>query len=129
MRLILASVALLLLLSPADARLSVCNRSARPANVAVGRFNGTDWMSEGWWTVAPNACADLIKGPLDARYYYLYASDGASGTWDGSKIFCTGGDRFAIVGRARCTSRGFDRKGFFEIDTGEKPDWTQSLSD
>ena len=22
-------------------------------------------------------------GPLDARYYYLYASDGVSGTWGG----------------------------------------------
>jgi|SRR5579871_815580 len=129
MRFLLALLALVSLMSPAEARLAVCNRSDRAATVALGRFNGTDWMSEGWWTVAPSACADLIKEPLDARYYYLYASDGASGTWDGGKVFCTGGGKFSIVGRARCSARGFDRKGFFEIDTGEKPDWTQSLSD
>lgn len=130
MRVALALLALTpLLASPAAARLAVCNRSERAANVALGRYDGTHWMSEGWWTVAPNACTNLINGPLNARYYYLYASDGASGTWDGDKGFCTGGGKFSIVGRAHCTDRGFDRKGFFQIDTGEKPDWTQSLSD
>ena len=73
----------------ADARLAVCNKAARAASVALGRFNGTEWMSEGWWTIAPGTCADLIVSPLDARFYYLYASDGSSGMWAGSTAFCT----------------------------------------
>jgi uncharacterized membrane protein len=117
------------LATPAEARLLVCNRSAHMTSVALGHFNGTDWMSEGWWTIAPKTCANLIRSPLDARYYYLYATDGAAGTWDGSKAFCTATRKFSIVGRARCTDRGFDRKGFFQIDTGEAPEWTQTLSD
>lgn len=124
-----AALLLVACVGPAEARLSVCNRSERAADVALGRYNGGMWRSEGWWKIGPNACADVIKSALDSRFYYLYASDGASGTWDGSKAFCTGPGRFAIVGRAHCAARGFDRKGFFEIDTGEKADWTQSLSD
>ena len=36
--------------------------------------------------------------------------------------------RFRAVGRATCAKRGFDRRGFFEVDSGKKSDWTQSLS-
>jgi len=36
--------------------------------------------------------------------------------------------RFKSVGRGECAKRGFDSRGFFEVDTGKKPDWTQSLS-
>ncbi len=130
MRATLALAILAYVLSgPADARLTVCNKSASAATVALGRFGGTDWMSEGWWAIAPGACADLITGPLNARYYYLYATDGRTGTWEGGKGFCTAARKFSIVGRARCAGRGYDRKGFFQIDTGQKQDWTQSLAD
>ena len=96
--------------------------------VALGRFNGTPWMSEGWWTFSSKQCENLINGPLEARYYYLYATDGASGTWDGGKNFCTAPARkFAIVGRGNCAGHGFDRRGFFEVDTGNNPNWKQSL--
>jgi uncharacterized membrane protein len=121
---------LFVLAGPADAGLSVCNKGARAAKVAVGRFDGTHWSSAGWWQVAPKKCAELIAGKLDARYYYLYATDGAAGTWDGSKVFCVGTtDKFSIAGRSACTERGFDRRGFFEIDTGNQLNFTQSLSD
>lgn len=115
---------------PALAGFVVCNKSAHTAKLAFGHFNGTDWMSQGWWTVQPGKCATLLNAPLDARYYYLYAGDGGAGTWDGSKGFCVStGEKFSIVGRGHCAARGFDRKGFFEVDTGQKPGWIHYLSD
>jgi uncharacterized membrane protein len=114
--------------TPAQAALNVCNKSALPAKVAVARFNGVKWTSEGWWTVDPAKCATLVQGALNSRYYYIYATDGAAGTWDGSKYFCTSPNaKFAIVGRGTCAAGGFDRRGFFEIDTGRAVNWTQSL--
>ena len=93
------------------------------------RFDGTGWSSEGWWTIQPKACAGLLTGPLQGRYYYLYATDGAAGTWEGKTHFCVAPNaRFKAAGRGNCAKRGFDRRGFFEVDTGKKPDWTQSLS-
>lgn len=130
MRRILPALLLLLLASPAHASFAVCNRTAHPARVALGYFNGTEWASRGWWTIAPRQCQTLVTAPLDARYYYLYASDGGAGSWAGSRSFCVSGDeRFEIVGREACARRGYDRKGFFAVDTGEHPDYTQSLSD
>ena len=117
------------LAAPAQAGFNVCNKSNLTARVAIGHFDGTNWSSEGWWTVAPKKCAGLLTGALDARFYYLYATDGAAGTWEGKTHFCVAPEtRFRALGRANCAGRGFDRRGFFEVDTGKKPDWTQTLS-
>ena len=129
MRLIPAAlIAFVLAMGPARAGLTVCNKAAQPARVALGRFNGRDWMSEGWWTIAPAKCAVLIKTRLDARYYYLYGTDTASGVWDGGTNFCVApGNDFSIVGRGDCASRGYDRKRFFQIDTQDNLDKVQVL--
>jgi uncharacterized membrane protein len=130
MRFVFVLAALIAVASPARAGFSVCNNSALPTKVAMARFDGTRWSSHGWWEIAPQKCAELISGKLDARYYYLYATDGATGTWEGSKTFCVGTtDKFAIVGRSGCETQGFDHRGFFEVDTGNQFDWTQMLSD
>ncbi|HEY0106954.1 MAG TPA: DUF1036 domain-containing protein [Rhizomicrobium sp.] len=124
------ALAFLVAAGSAQARLSVCNKGARPVKVAVGLFNGTRWTSEGWWHVEGRKCTELVAGRLLARYYYMYATDGAAGTWDGGKSFCTGADdKFSIIGRGGCAERGFDRRGFFEIDTGNRLNFTQMLSD
>jgi uncharacterized membrane protein len=115
--------------TPAFAAFNVCNRASQPARVAIGRFDGTNWTSQGWWRVKPRTCEKLLTGPLQGRFYYLYASDGAGGTWEGKTHFCVSPDkRFQAVGRGNCARRKMDTRGFFEVDTGKKPDWTQSLS-
>jgi uncharacterized membrane protein len=125
-----AAAAILLVTAPAQAGFTVCNKADVAAKVAFGHFDGKSWVSQGWWTIQPQKCETLLSRPLDARYYYLYGTDGGSGTWNGGTYFCTATqDRFTISGRGDCAARGFDRKGFFEIDTGNKPDWTQSLTD
>jgi uncharacterized membrane protein len=129
MTLLLAAALALGLASPTHAAFNVCNKTSLPVRTAIARFDGTSWTSEGWWTIQPRACTSLLTGPLQGRFYYLYASDGAAGTWEGKTHFCVAPDkRFKSVGRGDCASRGFDRRGFFEVDTGKKPDWTQSLS-
>jgi len=130
MRLILALAALVAMTIPAQAGLSVCNQSTRTVRVALGRFDGTHWGSQGWWFIAPRQCSALISDKLDGRYYYLYATNENFGLWDGYKKFCvTVFTKFAITGRAKCESGGFYRLGFLEIDTGNRLDWVQNLTD
>jgi uncharacterized membrane protein len=130
MRPILAVLLLLALAAPAQAALNVCNKTARPVRVAVGRFNGTDWASEGWWTLVAKQCAAVVAGRLDARYYYVFATDDGPGSWGGNRGFCVASaDRFSVVGRDDCAGRGYERKGFFAVDTGQATDYTQSISD
>jgi uncharacterized membrane protein len=130
MRFCFALIFLALMGQPAFAALNVCNKTARDARVAVGRFDGTQWMSEGWWTIPPRGCAAVVSVPLKARYYYLYAVDGGAGSWDGARKFCVGtADKWQSLSRNDCAGRGMDRKGFFRIDTGDTPNYTQNLSD
>jgi uncharacterized membrane protein len=129
MRLILLTFLFLTAAVPAEASFTVCNKGSHAAKVALGRFNGRDWESDGWWTVQPNVCTQVLLGPLEARYYYLYATDGRTGTWDGSHGFCVQSGKFSITGRGNCAARGYDRKGFFQVDTGKAADYTHKLAD
>lgn len=114
----------------AHAALTVCNASAKPVKVATGRYNGAHWTSQGWWTVAPKACSAVVPGSLNARFYYLFATDGSSGSWDGTHGFCvSSATKFEIIGRGNCPAHGYERKGFFEVDTGAAGDYMQTLSD
>jgi uncharacterized membrane protein len=126
----LAPLLILLLAVPAHAGFTVCNKADVTAKVAFGFFNGKSWESRGWWTITPKDCKTLITGKLKARYYYLFGTDGATGTWNGGTNFCTTAQpSFAIAGRGNCAARGYDRNGFFAVDTGNRPDWKQSLAD
>ncbi len=123
------AVTLALAATPALAAFNVCNRTGLPVRVAIGRFDGTSWSSEGWWRVTPRTCTAILTGPLQGRFYYLHASDGAAGTWEGKTRVCVAPEkRFKATGRGNCAKRGYDARGFFEVDTGKKSDWTQSLS-
>jgi len=129
LKLTLPALALALAVSsPAWAALSVCNKAKTQAKVALGRFDGRDWRSEGWWVLAPGKCADVVPGKLDARYYYLYAADGDAGVWDGGTGFCVAEDRkFSIPGRGNCAARGYDRRRFFRVDTNDNLNQVQNL--
>ena len=111
------------------ADLKLCNKTPSRVGVALGYKDKDGWASEGWWNVGPNNCESLLKGPLIARYYYIFAIDyDKGGSWGGKAMMCTQRKIFTIRGIEECQSRGFEKTGFFEVDTGEETDWTISLS-
>ena len=115
--------------TPALADLKLCNNTASRVGVAIGYKDKDGWASEGWWTVEPNKCLPLLKGTLIARYYYVYAVDyDKGGSWGGKAVMCTRDKIFTIRGLDNCVERGYQKSGFFEVDTGEETDWTISLS-
>lgn len=130
MRIFLAALVIAAAAPDAEAAFTVCNKTQHGATVALGRFDGTAWISEGWFEVGPGACQTILEGDLIARYYYLHAVHlEVGGGWDGDRGFCVSEGTFRITGRNACEDRGYDRKGFFEIDTGQSADWTQTLAD
>jgi hypothetical protein len=65
-----------------------------------------------------------------ARYYYIYAIDyDRGGEWSGRAYMCTRDKEFTVNGTEDCLARGYDRTGFFEVDTGEQRAWTVQLTD
>lgn len=120
---------LLLSTAPSLADLRVCNATQNEVSVAVGYRSDNGWQSEGWWVTQPEQCIPIVKGTL-GRYYYIYAVDDISGgSWSGRFFMCTRDDPFTIFGVRDCLARGYERSGFFEIDTAEKSDWTVQLVD
>ena len=65
-----------------------------------------------------------------SRFYYIYAVDyDQFGEWGGRAFMCTREKEFTISGIEDCVARGFERTGFFEIDTGEQSSWTVQLTE
>lgn len=113
-----------------EGRLRVCNETANTVSVALGYKAERGWQSEGWWVADPGSCKTLYNGRLDARYYYLYAADDVGGgAWEGKFFLCTRDETFTIFGVEDCLARGYERTGFFEIDTQNRSDWMVQLTD
>lgn len=114
-----------------EGSLRVCNQTANPVSVAFGFRAEKGWQSEGWWLAETGACVTVFRGDLEARrYYYLYAADDiGGGVWDGNVFMCTRDETFTIFGVEDCLARGYERTGFFEVDTENKSDWTLQLTE
>ena len=116
------------LLSIAKADLRLCNKTGSLVGVAIGYKGDADWTTEGWWNVRPSSCETLLAGPLASRYYYIYAVDyDQGGEWTGPGFMCTLDKKFTIEGVNDCIARGYQKTGFFEVDTGEQSSWTVQL--
>ena len=112
----------------ADFRL--CNNTTSRVGITIGYKENDSWATEGWWNLSARSCETLLRGALVARFYYIYALDyDRGGEWSGQAFMCTRDKEFTIRGTDDCLARGFDRTGFFEVDTAEQPSWTVQLTE
>jgi uncharacterized membrane protein len=124
--------ALLLAISTQEAKADfrLCNNTGSRVGVAIGYKDNEGWTTEGWWNVPARSCETLLRGALVARYYYIYAVDyDRGGEWSGKAYMCSREKEFTIRGTENCLARGYDRTGFFEVDTSEQRSWTVQLTD
>ena len=116
--------------APAAADFRLCNNTGSRVGIALGYKDNEGWTTEGWWNLSARSCDTLLKGSLVARFYYIYAVDyDRGGEWSGKAFMCTRDKEFTIRGIEDCLARGFDKTGFFEVDTGEQRSWTVQLTD
>jgi len=129
--LVLSAACALLPVTAAQADLRICNKTTSRVGIAIGYKAERDWTSEGWWTVEADRCATLLTGPLVSQYYYMYAVDyDQGGEWGGESAYlCTQEKEFTIEGVSDCVARGFQRTGFYEVDTGDQDNWTVQLTE
>jgi len=111
---------------PAMAQFTVCNQSPKLAYVAMGHWDNTDYVTQGWWIIEPGQCAVPYDGELQYQYYYLYGETDAdkSGNveyWGGDVMLCTNYNDFIIWGSVDCDT------GFTEIDTGKERSYQFNL--
>src|ERR1700732_3223312 len=114
----------------ATADFRLCNNTSSRLGIALGYKDAEGWTTEGWWNVSSRSCETLLKETLVARYYYIYALDyDRGGEWSGKAFMCSRDKEFTIKGTENCLALGFDRTGFFEVDTGEQRAWTVQLTE
>jgi uncharacterized membrane protein len=127
---LLATAGLLASAMPAAADFRLCNNTSSWVGIAVGYKDKDGWTTEGWWNLASRSCETLLRGTLVARFYYIYAVDyDRGGEWSGQAFMCTRDKEFTVRGTEDCLARGYDRTGFFEVDTSEQQSWTVQLTD
>jgi uncharacterized membrane protein len=116
---------------PARADFRLCNNTSNRIGIAVGyKVENEGWTTEGWWNLGARSCETVLRGSLVARFYYIYAVDyDRGGEWSGQAFMCTREKEFTIKGTEDCLARGYDRTGFFEVDTGDQPSWTVQLTE
>lgn len=116
--------------APAFADFRLCNNTGSRVGIAIGYKDQDGWTTEGWWNLSARSCETLVKGSLVARFYYVYAVDyDRGGEWSGKAFMCTRDKEFTIKGTEDCLARGYDRTGFFEVDTTEQRSWTVQLTE
>jgi uncharacterized membrane protein len=116
--------------SAAHADFRLCNNTGSRVGIAIGYKDGDGWITEGWWNLSSRSCETILRGTLVARFYYVYAVDyDRGGEWSGKAFMCTRDKEFTIRGIEDCLARGFDRTGFFEVDTAEQRSWTVQLTE
>ena len=116
--------------APARADFRLCNNTGSRVGVAIGYKEGDTWSTEGWWNLSSRSCETILRGPLVARFYYIYAVDyDRGGEWSGKAFMCSRDKEFTIRGIEDCLARGYERTGFFEVDTGEQRAWTVQLTE
>jgi uncharacterized membrane protein len=116
--------------TPVRADLRLCNDTTSLVGVAVGYREEGTWITEGWWRIPGETCASVLVGDLNARFYYLYAEDAdRGGQWRGDIFMCTDDQQFRIEGVADCFARGYQKTGFFEVDTSSKESWMVRLTE
>lgn len=129
-KLMLAVAVLGMVATAASADFRLCNNTGGKVGIALGYKDNEGWVTEGWWNLGPRSCETLLRGNLVARYYYVYAIDyDRGGEWSGKAFMCSREKEFTIRGTEDCLARGFDRTGFFEVDTGEQRSWTVQLTE
>src|ERR1700728_585726 len=115
---------------PAAGDFRLCNNTSSRVGVAVGYKDADGWTTEGWWNLPSRTCETVLKGNLVARFYYVYAIDyDRGGEWTGRHYMCTRDREFTIRGIGDCLAHGYDRTGFFEVDTAEQRAWTVQLTE
>jgi uncharacterized membrane protein len=126
----LLAAAGMLVCQTAEADFRLCNNTGNRVGIAIGYKENESWTTEGWWNISARSCETVLRGTLVARFYYIYAVDyDRGGEWSGQAFMCSREKEFTIRGTEDCLARGFDRTGFFEVDTGDQPSWTVQLTE
>ena len=90
---------------------AVCNDSGEPLLAAIAQTGPGKPSSQGWWRIAPKACAHALTNPLVGPVYLFAQKLNGTALVTGNDKFCTAPVAFQVEGRD-CAARGLAETGF-----------------
>ena len=95
---------------------------------ALALHAGADFVSRGWWKIAPGGCARALSDPLASGHVYLFAAKhGNNHLVSGPEMFCTADKAFDVQGRGHCATRGLAETGFMATNLRGAPGYTAHI--
>ncbi len=104
---IAASTVLLAAAHPAQAELTLCNRTSYRMEAAIGLEKRANVATRGWFRIDPGECKQVVDGALDADMVYVHARTppvygSAPLPQNGNAEFCIRDGNFEIANARSC---------------------------
>jgi uncharacterized membrane protein len=133
----LALLALAAMTAPAQAALSLCNRTSYILYAATSAIQSPRSETAGWTRIAPGDCQLARKEPLTAETYLVYARSslahsGPARAWGGNYPVCVKDANFTIkqaVTQPYCTAEDTFALPFAALDNHGKSAWTMNFDE
>ncbi len=135
--LLLAAAMLVSLCVPAQAALTLCNRTSYILYAATSAIQSPRSDTQGWTRMAPGDCQLARKEPLTAETYLVHARSslahsGPARAWGGSYPVCVKDGSFTIrqsVTQPYCTAEDTFALPFAPLDNRGRSVWTMNFDE
>jgi uncharacterized membrane protein len=137
LRFLLAAIACALAATPAQAALTLCNRTSYILYAATSAIQSPRSQTQGWTRITPGECQLARKEPLTAETYLVHARtslahSGPARAWGGAYPVCVKDANFSIaqgVTQPYCTAEDTFALPFAPLDNRGKSVWTMNFDE
>ena len=133
----LAALACALAATPAQAALTLCNRTSYILYAATSAIQSPRSQTQGWTRITPGECQLARKEPLTAETYLVHARtslahSGPARAWGGAYPVCVKDANFSLpqsVTQPYCTAEDTFALPFAPLDNHDKSVWTMNFDE
>ncbi|MCX7281861.1 MAG: DUF1036 domain-containing protein [Alphaproteobacteria bacterium] len=137
LRFLLAAIACALAATPAQAALTLCNRTSYILYAATSAIQSPRSQTQGWTRITPGECQLARKKPLTAETYLVHARtslahSGPARAWGGAYPVCVKDANFSSaqgVTQPYCTAEDTFALPFAPLDNRGKSVWTMNFDE
>ena len=137
LRFALAAIACALAATPAQAALTLCNRTSYILYAATSAIQSPRSQTQGWTRITPGECQLARKEPLTAETYLVHARtslahSGPARAWGGGYPVCVKDANFSTaqgVTQPYCTAEDTFSLPFAPLDNRGKSVWTMNFDE
>jgi len=137
LRFLLAAIACALAATPAQAALTLCNRTSYILYAATSAIQSPRSQTQGWTRITPGECQLARKEPLTAETYLVHARtslahSGPARAWGGAYPVCVKDANFSSaqgITQPYCTAEDTFALPFAPLDNRGKSVWTMNFDE